>query len=93
MTAASRWQTFFHALAFVLGFSLVFVAARRVGGVRRLCAERLYLPTIVKIGGIVLILFGLYVVGVFRLAGRPAPRHGRGQERARPRLHCLQSTA
>jgi cytochrome c-type biogenesis protein len=61
---SSRWQTFFHALAFVLGFSLVFVllgaSVAFVG-----YALNTWMPTIAKIGGIVLILFGLQVVGVF----------------------------
>ena len=64
MKISSRWQTFFHALAFVLGFSLVFTllgaSVAFVG-----YALNAWMPTIAKIGGIVLILFGLYVVGVF----------------------------
>jgi cytochrome c-type biogenesis protein len=63
MTAASRWNTFFHALAFVLGFSMVFVilgaSVAFIGS-----ALNQYLPTIVKVGGLILILFGLYVSGL-----------------------------
>ena len=62
MDSAARWQTFSHALAFVLGFSLVFVilgaSVAFVG-----YALNLYLPAIVKVGGLILILFGLYVAG------------------------------
>ena len=64
MKISSRWQTFFHALAFVLGFSLVFTL---LGASVAFVGYTLnaWMPTIAKIGGIVLILFGLYVVGVF----------------------------
>jgi len=61
---SSRWQTFFHALAFVLGFSLVFVllgaSVAFVG-----YALNPWMSTIAKVGGVILILFGLQVVGVF----------------------------
>ena len=63
MTVTSRWVTFSHALAFVIGFSLVFVtlgASVAFFGY----AINAYLPTFVKIGGVVLILFGLQVAGV-----------------------------
>ncbi len=63
MTVSSRWVTFSHALAFVIGFSLVFVtlgASVAFFGY----AINAYLPTFVKIGGVVLILFGLQVAGV-----------------------------
>jgi cytochrome c-type biogenesis protein len=62
MGSATRWHTFSHALAFVLGFSLVFVilgASVAFFGY----ALNQYLPAIVRIGGLVLILFGLYVAG------------------------------
>ncbi len=64
MTSASRWQTFSHALAFVIGFSLVFVvlgASVAFFGY----ALNTFLPTFVKIGGAILILFGLQVLGIF----------------------------
>lgn len=64
MTSANRWQTFSHALAFVIGFSLVFVllgASVAFFGY----ALNTWLPTFVKIGGAILILFGLQVLGVF----------------------------
>lgn len=63
---ASRWITFSHGLAFVLGFSVVFVllgvAASAAG---RVLFDLRYLLT--KIGGIVVILFGLHMIGVFRI--------------------------
>jgi cytochrome c-type biogenesis protein len=62
MKSATRWRTFSHALAFVLGFSLVFVL---LGASVAFFGYALnpYLPVIVKVGGVVLILFGLYVAG------------------------------
>jgi len=62
MAATGRWATFFHALAFVAGFSTVFVL---LGASVAFVGYTLntYLPTIVKVGGLILILFGLYVTG------------------------------
>ena len=62
----NRWITFTHGLAFVLGFSVVFillgVAAAALGGL--LYDLRTW---IAKIGGIVVIIFGLHMVGIFRI--------------------------
>lgn len=65
MTSANRWQTFSHALAFVAGFSAVFVILGATLASVFGFALRAFLPTFVKIGGIILILFGLQVLGVF----------------------------
>lgn len=66
-TTASRLQVFGTSLAFVFGFSIVFVAlgasATEVG--RFLFAR---LPVLSKIAGVVLVIFGLHTMGVFRLA-------------------------
>ena len=63
---ANRWITFSHGLAFVLGFSMVFVflgvAAAFAGGL--LYDLRYWLA---KIGGIVVIIFGLHMIGVFHI--------------------------
>jgi cytochrome c-type biogenesis protein len=63
---SNRWITFSHGLAFVLGFSVVFVllgvAAAFAGGL--LYDLRFWLA---KIGGIVVIVFGLHMIGVFHL--------------------------
>jgi cytochrome c-type biogenesis protein len=62
----SRWLTFSHGLAFVIGFSVVFitlgVAASAIGGL-------LYDMSgwISKIGGIVVIIFGIHMTGLFRI--------------------------
>jgi cytochrome c-type biogenesis protein len=65
-TEGSRWVTFSHGLAFVLGFSVVFitlgVAASSVG--RLLYDLR---EVLAKVGGVVVIIFGLHMVGVFRI--------------------------
>lgn len=62
----NRWITFTHGLAFVLGFSIVFillgVAAAALGGL--LYDLRTW---IAKIGGIVVIIFGLHMVGIIRI--------------------------
>ena len=62
----SRWLTFSHGLAFVLGFSIVFillgVAASFAGGL--LYDLRFWLA---KIGGIVVIIFGLHMIGVINI--------------------------
>jgi cytochrome c-type biogenesis protein len=62
MSPATRWRTFSHALAFVLGFSLVFVVLGASVAFFGYALNQ-YLPALVKVGGLVLILFGLYVAG------------------------------
>jgi cytochrome c-type biogenesis protein len=62
----NRWITFTHGLAFVIGFSIVFVtlgvAASMIG---RLAYD--FRSVLTKIGGIVVIIFGLHMIGVFRI--------------------------
>lgn len=62
----NKLVTFLHGLAFVLGFSVVFVllgvAASAFGGL--LFSIRTWLA---KIGGIVVIIFGLHMIGVYRI--------------------------
>jgi cytochrome c-type biogenesis protein len=64
---ATRSQVFLTSLAFVLGFSIVFVAlgatATALG--KFMLAQ---LPLLSKVAGIILIIFGLHTMGVFRLA-------------------------
>jgi cytochrome c-type biogenesis protein len=61
-----RWVTLTHGMAFVFGFSVVFVtlgvAASALGGL--LYDARTY---IAKIGGVVVILFGLHMTGILRI--------------------------
>jgi cytochrome c-type biogenesis protein len=62
----NRWITFTHGLAFCLGFSVVFillgVATSALGGV--LYNLRGY---IAKIGGVVVVIFGLHMIGILRI--------------------------
>jgi cytochrome c-type biogenesis protein len=64
---ATRSQVFLTSLAFVLGFSIVFVGlgatATAIG--KFLLAQ---LPLLSKVAGTILIIFGLHTMGVFRLA-------------------------
>jgi cytochrome c-type biogenesis protein len=63
----NRWITFTHGLAFVLGFSLVFILfnilAAALGGL--LLGMRTWLA---KIGGLIVVIFGLHMIGVFRIS-------------------------
>jgi len=65
-TGHNRWVTFTHGVAFVLGFSLVFIVfnilAAAFGGL--LFNARTWLA---KIGGLIVIIFGLHMIGVFRI--------------------------
>jgi cytochrome c-type biogenesis protein len=62
----NRWVTFTHGLAFVLGFTLVFllfnIIASALGGL--LFDIRTWLA---RVGGLVVIIFGLHMIGVFRI--------------------------
>jgi cytochrome c-type biogenesis protein len=84
--AAARRQAAVHSALFVLGFSLLFVAlgasATVLGGTLRRS-----LPLLQQVGGVVIVLFGLYLLGLLRvpallrerrvhLASRPAGRVG-----------------
>ena len=64
--ATSRLQVFLTSLAFVVGFSLVFIA---LGASATAVGKFLFarLPLFSKIAGAVLIVFGLHTMGVFRL--------------------------
>ncbi len=63
--ASSRAQVFLTSAVFVLGFSLVFIAlgasATAIG--KFVVAKQ---PLLIKIAGVILILFGLHTMGVFR---------------------------
>jgi cytochrome c-type biogenesis protein len=62
----NRWETFAHGLAFVLGFSFVFVtlglAASAIGSL--LYDLRFWLA---KIGGFLVVVFGLHMTGIIRI--------------------------
>lgn len=63
---SGRWETFKHGLAFVLGFSAVFVtlglAASLLGSMMRSIS-----PMLAQLGGVVVILFGLHMTGILRI--------------------------
>lgn len=63
---SERLATFSHGLAFVLGFSVVFVllgvAVSTLGGV--MYSLRTW---IAKIGGVVVVIFGIHMTGIFRI--------------------------
>src|SRR5688572_11260775 len=64
--ASNRFVTFTHGLAFVLGFSLVFITL----GVATSAFGRLLFDlrfVLSKVGGIVVIIFGLHMIGVLRI--------------------------
>ncbi len=63
---AARRRVLFHALAFILGFSAVFVA---LGASFSAAGQLLldYREWIRRIGGLLIIVFGLYIVGLLRI--------------------------
>jgi cytochrome c-type biogenesis protein len=64
----SRTTTFFHGLAFVLGFSLVFViGGAAVGALGTLVGDFFVKRWIARIGGIVVVIFGLHTMGVINI--------------------------
>jgi cytochrome c-type biogenesis protein len=62
----NRWLTLAHALAFVLGFSVVFVllglGVSLLGG-----ALVSIMPLLTRVGGLVVMIFGLHMIGIFRI--------------------------
>jgi len=62
----NRWVTFSHGLAFVIGFSVVFVA---LGAAASALGALLYdvRTWLARIGGVVVIIFGLHTMGVISI--------------------------
>jgi len=62
----TQWGTFTHGLAFVLGFSVVFVilgvAFSALGGLLASATD-----LIEKVGGIVVIIFGIHMTGIWKI--------------------------
>lgn len=60
------WQTFFHGLAFVIGFSFVFIilgiTISALGGL--LYDLRIWIS---RIGGLIIVIFGLHMTRIFRI--------------------------
>jgi len=66
ITENNRFVTFTHGLAFVLGFSLVFITFGAVAGAfGNLLFDLRFI--LAKVGGLVVIIFGLHMIGVFRI--------------------------
>jgi len=63
---ASRWDTFSHGIAFVLGFSAIFIS---LGFATSVLGSLLFdiKPVLAKIGGIVVVIFGLHMTGILRI--------------------------
>ncbi|CAG0995818.1 hypothetical protein ANAEL_02583 [Anaerolineales bacterium] len=64
---ATRWYTFSHAAAFVLGFSAIFIIVW--GGAATVLGSVLYdiKPILSKVGGVIVIVMGLATLGVLRI--------------------------
>ena len=65
-TQSNRFVTFTHGLAFVLGFSAVFITL----GVATSAFGRFLFDLrfiLARVGGIVVIIFGLHMIGIFRI--------------------------
>ena len=65
-TESNRFTTFTHGLAFVLGFSVVFITL----GIATASLGRVLFDlreVLAKVGGIVVIIFGLHMIGIFRI--------------------------
>lgn len=66
MAAPARARVIAHAVAFIIGFTIVFVAlgasASAIGGVLKTNRH-----VIAQVGGVIIIILGLQMIGVFRL--------------------------
>ncbi|MEW5939123.1 MAG: cytochrome c biogenesis protein CcdA [Chloroflexota bacterium] len=63
---SNRLVTFSHGLAFVIGFSVIFVGLNILGyGLGRVFYDIQY--WLGRVGGFVIIVFGLHMIGVFRI--------------------------
>jgi len=65
-TENNRFITFTHGLAFVLGFSVVFVTLGvATASLGKVLFDLRYI--LEKVGGIIIVIFGLHMIGVFRI--------------------------
>jgi cytochrome c-type biogenesis protein len=66
VVVSDRWTTFTHGLAFVFGFSVIFIA---LGAAASALGSLLFdiREWIAKIGGVVVIVFGLHTMGVITI--------------------------
>ena len=76
-----RWSTFFHGLAFVFGFSLVFILFNIIAASLGLLLSD-FQSWLSKLGGIVVVIFGIHLTGLYRIPwldyerkiNRPVPK-------------------
>jgi cytochrome c-type biogenesis protein len=64
--STSHWNTLLHGLAFVLGFSFVFITL----GLAFSALSQFFYETrdiLAKVGGVIIILFGLHMTGLIRI--------------------------
>lgn len=66
MNESSRFITFTHGLAFVLGFSVVFVAFGAAASAFSVLLFDLRF-WLAKIGGVIVVIFGLHMIGILRI--------------------------
>jgi cytochrome c-type biogenesis protein len=64
---SNRWRVFSHALFFVVGFTLVFVVLFGLPTTILAGALQQYRDWITRVGGAVLVLFGLHTMGVLSI--------------------------
>lgn len=63
---SNRFITFTHGLAFVLGFSIVFIAFGATASAFSVLLFELRF-WLAKIGGVIVVIFGLHMIGIFRI--------------------------
>ena len=86
----NRWKTFSHGVAFVLGFSVIFiVGGAAVGAVGTLLGDIQVKRWISRIGGAIVILFGLHTMGLINIPFLDMDT--RRQYQPNPRLGYLSS--
>jgi cytochrome c-type biogenesis protein len=78
--ATSRGKVFLTSLAFVIGFSIVFVL---LGASATAIGKFMFarLPLLSKVAGVILIVFGLHTMGVFRIAFLEAEKRVHSQRK------------
>jgi len=69
LMTSHRLQVFLHAVAFVLGFGLVFTILGSAAGMLG-HSLNVYMPVMQRFGAIMLVIFGLATLGVFRWLSR-----------------------
>ena len=65
-TSQNRWLTFTHGVVFVLGFSFVFILFNIIASALGVVLYDLRV-WLARIGGAIVVIFGLHMIGVFRI--------------------------